>query len=226
MSHAFNLQQLQLRHPDAFFYTLGYSRYKCFNPVMDIHLYLRLLFFILLTALSCLFISAALYYHYFELKDQAISTASMILIALLYPYLWRMHIQAKYSSIRYAKRLQNCLYLQVPLLFLCLLNFKYIQSAFLSMLCLVLITFSFSTIWIEAYFKNAVPRIALVRLQKIRQLAYWSYRQSRSNQPQTVPHQSNLKQYYFELHQKCMQEEQRLSDQIRYSTIKDAFLDS
>ncbi|MQW91700.1 hypothetical protein GFH30_09340 [Acinetobacter wanghuae] len=226
MSSSFNLQQLQLRHPDAFFYTLGYSRYKYFNPATDIHLYLRLSLLMLLTTLMCFLISAPLYWHYFEHKEQAISAGSMILIAFIYPYLWRMQIQAKYSSFRYAKRLQRCLYLQLPLFLLCLLNFKYTQSAVLGMPCLVFITLSLATIWMEALFKNATPRIDLVRLQKIRQLAYWSYRQSRLKHPQAVAHQTHLKQYYLDLHHTCMQAEQSLLNQIRHSTIKDAFLDS
>ena len=34
------------------------------------------------------------------------------MIGMLYPYIWRAQFQAKYSSARYAKRLQLCLYMQ------------------------------------------------------------------------------------------------------------------
>ncbi len=78
---------------------------------------------------------------------------------------------------------------------------------------------------IEPGFRSSTRSTLLVRLQHIRQLAYWSYQQSQSKEPEPVPLQKDLKKYYLELHQRCMQEEQKLLNEIHYKNFKEAFLD-
>lgn len=225
-SRSFDLAKLQLRHPDAFFCTLSYSRYKYLNQTIDPYLYLRMGILILITGFCCLCFSLPFYPDFVASKHQAISAGMIVLISMLYPYIWRAQYQAKYSSARFAKRLQRCLYIQTLIVILSWVNFQYFHSVYITIPCLILLAFSsFVAVWVEPCFKNSTSSILLVRLQKIRQLAYWAYRESQSKEPQPVPLQKDLKKYYLDLHQRCMQEEQKLLEEIHYKNFKDAFLD-
>src|SRR5690606_839074 len=223
---SFDLAQLQLRHPDAFFCRLNYGRYKYLNQSIDLQLYLRIFILIMLTGFCCLCFSLPFYPDFVTSKHQAISAGSIVLMTLLYPYIWLSQYQAKYSSVRYAKRLQFCLYLQVPLVIFSLINYQYAHSVLIAFPCLLLLAFSsLIAVWVEPGFRNSTRSTLLVRLQKVRQLAYWSYRQSQSKDPQPVAHEHDLNQYYLTLHQRCMQEEQKLLDEIHYKSLKEAFSD-
>jgi len=225
-SRSFDLARLQLRHPDAFFCRLSYSRYKYLNQTIDPYLYLRIGILMLITAFCGLCFSLPFYPDFMDSKNQAISAGTIVLISMLYPYIWRAQLQAKYSSVRYAKRLQFCLYIQTLIVVLSLINYQYLHSAFIALPCLGLLAFSsFVAVLIEPGFRSSTRSTLLVRLQHIRQLAYWSYQQSQSKEPEPVPLQKDLKKYYLELHQRCMQEEQKLLDEIHYKNFKEAFLD-
>ena len=51
-SRSFDLARLQLRHPDAFFCSLSYGRYKYLNQTTDLYLYLRIGILIMITGFA------------------------------------------------------------------------------------------------------------------------------------------------------------------------------
>ncbi len=225
-SRSFDLARLQLRHPDAFFCSLSYGRYKYLNQTTDLYLYLRIGILIMITGFCCLCFSLPFYPDFVTSKYQALSAGTIVMIGMLYPYIWRAQFQAKYSSARYAKRLQLCLYMQTLIAILSFINYQYFHSAIITLPCLALLAFSsLVPVLVEPCFRVSTRSTLLVRLQKIRQLAYWSYQQSQSKEPEPVPYQKDLKQYYLDLHHSCMLEEQKLLDEIHYKNIKDVFSD-
>ncbi len=94
-------------------------------------------------------------------------------------------------------------------------------------MCLVIISMiilalsSFGAVILEPLFKSSCSAIDQIRLQKLRQLAFWAYQQSRSKTPQQIQGQSNLQAYYQNLYQQCMNEEQQLLGSIRFNSFKD-----
>lgn len=74
----------------------------------------------------------------------------------------------------------------------------------------------FLCVFTELFYKPESSAIERVKLQKLRQLAFWSYQQSLKQKV----HQT----YFYALHLQAMQEEQKLSASIK-SSFKD-FLDN
>ena len=88
---------------------------------------------------------------------------------------------------------------------------------------IILALSSFGAVTLEPLFKSSCSAIDQIKLQKLRQLAFWAYQQSRSKTPQPIQDQSNLQAYYQNLYQQCMHEEQKLLSSIRFKNFKDYF---
>jgi hypothetical protein len=219
----FDLAALQLRHPDAFFLKLRYSRFK-FNALQNIQFVIAINLVSLLICVTCSISSVFLEYYFFNNAQIAFNVTLIVLMALLYPYICYAQYQAKFSSKAYSQRLQNCLYLQIPIFLGLLLNLYLLHSDVLVMISMILLALtSLGAVTLEPFFKSSSSAIDQVKLQKLRQLAFWAYRQSKSKAPQQIQGQSDLPAYYQSLYQQCMHEEQQLLDTIRYHNFKDYF---
>jgi 16S rRNA U1498 N3-methylase RsmE len=86
---------------------------------------------------------------------------------------------------------------------------------------IILAISSFGVVILEPLFKSSCSAIDQIRLQKLRQLAFWAYQQSKSKTPQQIQGQLNLQAYYQNLYQQCMNEEQQLLGSIRFNSFKD-----
>ena len=222
MQEQFNLKQLQLRHPEAFFSSLHFGQFKfSLSDQVFIKYCILMNFIVLLIGFICLGLSLILNSVFEITSQQAISLAIILFCFVQFPYqFWTLH-QAKVSSKRYASRLQKCLYLQALLILSISYNYFYLDSFHFSIISLIILAFiSHIAISFEPFYKSNLSRFELLRLQKIRQMAYWSYLQSKSKNPQTIAHTPNLKQYYLNLHQKCMHEEQLLTNHLQHKTLK------
>ncbi|QKQ70584.1 hypothetical protein [Acinetobacter sp. 10FS3-1] len=220
---SFNFARLQLQHPDAFFLKLHYSRFK-FSTLQKIQFVIALNLLSLLICLLCSLGSIALEYYFFHEAQAAFNMSLMLLITLFYPYMAYIQYQAKFSSKVYAAHLQHCLYLHIPIFLGLLVNLYLIHSDWLVILSMLLVSVLLGGATIlEPFFKPNTSVLDQVRLQKLRQLAFWAYQQSRSQSPQYVPDQPDLPAYYKSLHIRCMQEEQQLLQRIRFTSFKDYF---
>ncbi len=219
----FDLATLQLRHPDAFFLKLRYSRFK-FNGLQNLQFVIAINLLSLLICVACSISSVLLEYYFFKNATIAFNVTLIMLMALLYPYIWYAQYQAQFSSKAYSQRLQNCLYLQIPIFLVLLLNLYVIHSDMLVIISMIILALSsFGAVTLEPLFKSSCSAIDQIKLQKLRQLAFWAYQQSRSKTPQPIQDQSNLQAYYQNLYQQCMHEEQKLLSSIRFKSFKDYF---
>lgn len=219
----FDLATLQLRHPDAFFLKLRYSRFK-FNALQNLQFVIAINLLSLLICVACSISSVLLEYYFFKNATIAFNITLIMLMALLYPYIWYAQYQAQFSSKAYSQRLQNCLYLQIPIFLVLLLNLYVIHSDMLVIISMIILALSsFGAVTLEPLFKSSCSAIDQIKLQKLRQLAFWAYQQSRSKTPQPIQDQSNLQAYYQNLYQQCMHEEQKLLSSIRFKSFKDYF---
>ncbi|WP_180076222.1 hypothetical protein [Acinetobacter sp. YH12106] len=219
----FDLATLQLRHPDAFFLKLRYSRFK-FNALQNLQFVIAINLLSLLICVACSIRSVLLEYYFFQNATIAFNVTLIMLMALLYPYIWYAQYQAQFSSKAYSQRLQNCLYLQIPIFLVLLLNLYVIHSDMLVIISMIILALSsFGAVTLEPLFKSSCSAIDQIKLQKLRQLAFWAYQQSRSKTPQPIQDQSNLQAYYQNLYQQCMHEEQKLLSSIRFKSFKDYF---
>lgn len=219
----FDLATLQLRHPDAFFLKLRYSRFK-FNALQNLQFVIAINLLSLLICVACSISSVLLEYYFFKNATIAFNVTLIMLMALLYPYIWYAQYQAQFSSKAYSQRLQNCLCLQIPIFLVLLLNLYVIHSDMLVIISMIILALSsFGAVTLEPLFKSSCSAIDQIKLQKLRQLAFWAYQQSRSKTPQPIQDQSNLQAYYQNLYQQCMHEEQKLLSSIRFKSFKDYF---
>lgn len=219
----FDLATLQLRHPDAFFLKLRYSRFK-FNALQNLQFVIAINLLSLLICVACSISSVLLEYYFFKNATIAFNVTLIMLMALLYPYICYAQYQAQFSSKAYSQRLQNCLYLQIPIFLVLLLNLYVIHSDMLAIISMIILALSsFGAVTLEPLFKSSCSAIDQIKLQKLRQLAFWAYQQSRSKTPQPIQDQSNLQAYYQNLYQQCMHEEQKLLSSIRFKNFKDYF---
>lgn len=219
----FDLATLQLRHPDAFFLKLRYSRFK-FNALQNLQFVIAINLLSLLICVACSISSVLLEYYFFKNATIAFNVTLIMLMALLYPYICYAQYQAQFSSKAYSQRLQNCLYLQIPIFLVLLLNLYVIHSDMLVIISMIILALSsFGAVTLEPLFKSSCSAIDQIKLQKLRQLAFWAYQQSRSKTPQPIQDQSNLQAYYQNLYQQCMHEEQKLLSSIRFKSFKDYF---
>ena len=219
----FDLATLQLRHPDAFFLKLRYSRFK-FNALQNLQFVIAINLLSLLICVACSISSVLLEYYFFKNATIAFNVTLIMLMALLYPYIWYAQYQAQFSSKAYSQRLQNCLYLQIPIFLVLLLNLYVIHSDMLVIISMIILALSsFGAVTLEPLFKSSCSAIDQIKLQKLRQLAFWAYQQSRSKTPQPIQDQSNLQAYYQNLYQQCMHEEKKLLSSIRFKSFKDYF---
>lgn len=219
----FDLATLQLRHPDAFFLKLRYSRFK-FNALQNLQFVIAINLLSLLICVACSISSVLLEYYFFKNATIAFNVTLIMLMALLYPYIWYAQYQAQFSSKAYSQRLQNCLYLQIPIFLVLLLNLYVIHSDMLVIISMIILALSsFGAVTLEPLFKSSCSAIDQIKLQKLRQLAFWAYQQSRSKTPQPIQDQSNLQAYYQNLYQQCMHEEQKSLSSIRFKSFKDYF---
>lgn len=219
----FDLATLQLRHPDAFFLKLRYSRFK-FNALQNLQFVIAINLLSLLICVACSISSVLLEYYFFKNATITFNVTLIMLMALLYPYIWYAQYQAQFSSKAYSQRLQNCLYLQIPIFLVLLLNLYVIHSDMLVIISMIILALSsFGAVTLEPLFKSSCSAIDQIKLQKLRQLAFWAYQQSRSKTPQPIQDQSNLQAYYQNLYQQCMHEEQKLLSSIRFKSFKDYF---
>ena len=207
----FDLQQLQRQHPEAFFQKLSYSQFK-FTGCLDNLRFLICIHLFILLGFSIHFSLFVLFsWQNWLHKELIFDINLLILFVPAFLYTWHAQQQAKQSSASIAQRLQNALYLQFGLFVLCVINFYWIHSDCLNIILLsMLIFFSLCVVLIEANFKRSSSAIERIKLQKIRQLAYWSHQQANHHKTQDIVQTCD----YRKLQQLCMQEEQQLLAQI------------
>lgn len=224
---SFNFSELQLRHPDAFFCKLGYSRFKFVGTLQNIRFILATQLFIIFSLLCCTLLSLPFYQqHYFASAHQAMNAGAMLLLALFYLYVWWYQTKVKFSSHTFAKRLQRCLYILIGIFTILAINFYWLNSEIINVITITTMTLtSVCAMKIEPNFKNNSRAVDWVKLQKIRQLGYWSYLQYKSKHPQIIEGHNDLKSYYLMLHNSCLIEEQKLLIQICHKSWKDSFLE-
>ncbi|WP_180106628.1 MULTISPECIES: hypothetical protein [unclassified Acinetobacter] len=214
----FNLPALQLKHPDAFYQRLLFAHFKIINltptaPVL-IFSFCLILSIPLSSAVLGHMLSTALSIHD---PKMAFNLGLLIILPWIYCYVWYAHYQARFSSKSAVHRLQIQLYFLGGFTFILAINFKYLQIDVLNLISLCGLFFSlFLCVFTELFYKPESSAIERVKLQKLRQLAFWSYQQSLKQKE----HQT----YFYTLHLQAMQEEQKLSASIK-SSFKD-FLDN
>ncbi|WP_180083793.1 hypothetical protein [Acinetobacter sp. YH12145] len=217
ISSDFDLPTLQLKHPDAFYQRLLFAHFKIINltptaPVL-IFSFCLILFISLGSAALGHILSTALSIH---AAKMAFNLGVLIILPLIYCYVWYAHYQARFSSKFAVQRLQIQLYLLGGFTLIPATNFKYLQTDVLNLISLCGLFFSlFLCVFTELFYKRDSSAIERVKLQKLRQLAFWSYQQSLKQKE----HQT----YFYALHLQAMQEEQKLSASIK-SSFKD-FID-
>ena len=214
----FNLPALQLKHPDAFYQRLLFAHFKIINltPTASVLIFsfCLIMFISLSSAVLGHMLSTALSIHD---PNMAFNLGVLIILPWIYCYVWYAHYQARFSSKSAVKRLQIQLYLLGGLTLILAINFKYLQTDALNLISLCGLFFSlFLCVFTELFYKRDSSAIERVKLQKLRQLAFWSYQQSLKQKE----HQT----YFYTLHLQTMQEEQKLSASIK-SSFKD-FLDN
>ncbi len=218
MSNHFNLKELQQRHPEAFFQPLHFAQLK----LPFYHSFHIINFAIIfLTAISTIILClgfAILISDNFRFDILQALTLSTILFAFIqFPFQFWIQQQAKHCSKFYAQRLQNALYIQILIIILFVLNYFILDSPHLYFPSLVLFSFfGYVVIFIEPLYKNT-PRLEIVRLHKIRQMAFWAFQQTKNNSAQPT-------HYYLDLYNKCMLEEQKLSKQILHPNFISAII--
>ena len=218
ISSDFDLPALQLKHPDAFYQRLLFAHFKIINltptaPVL-IFSFCLILFISLGSAALGHILSTALSIH---APKMAFNLGVLIILPLIYCYVWYAHYQARFSSKFAVQRLQIQLYLLGGFTLILATNFKYLQTDVLNLISLCGLFFSlFLCVFTELFYKRDSSAIERVKLQKLRQLAYWSYQQSLKQKE----HQT----YFYAIHLQAMQEEQKLSASIK-SSFKD-FIDN
>ncbi|ANF82241.1 hypothetical protein A3K93_08555 [Acinetobacter sp. NCu2D-2] len=212
----FNLQQLQRQYPEAFFCRLGYSRYKLPVFYKSFAFITPLISFILITYLCSVLIALPLHQFYFASISDALDVSTIILMGMGYPYLIYIHYQAKYSSYHFAQRIQHALYALTILCLVLLINFLFIHIELISLMGLITFaSLSLGTVFIEVNFKPHCRALDHIKLQKIRQLAYWTFRQSQRHK--------NRQQEYLDVHHLCLKQEHKLLLEIKYINLKDSF---
>ncbi|WP_111883892.1 hypothetical protein [Acinetobacter sp. CFCC 11171] len=217
ISSDFDLPTLQLKHPDAFYQRLLFAHFKIISltptaPVL-IFSFCLILFISLGSAALGHILSTALSIH---APKMAFNLGVLIILPLIYCYVWYAHYQARFSSKFAVQRLQIQLYLLGGFTLILATNFKYLQTDVLNLISLCGLFFSlFLCVFTELFYKRDSSAIERVKLQKLRQLAFWSYQQSLKQKE----HQT----YFYALHLQAMQEEQKLSASIK-SSFKD-FID-
>ncbi len=210
----FNLPALQLKHPDAFYQRLLFAHLKIINltptaPVL-IFSFCLILSIPLSSAVLGHMLSTALSIHD---PKMAFNLGLLIILPWIYCYVWYAHYQARFSSKSAVPRLQIQLYLLGGFTLILAINFKYLQTDVLNLISLCGLFFSlFLCVFTELFYKPESSAIERVKLQKLRQLAFWSYQQSLKQKEHQL--------YFYTLHLQAMQEEQKLSASIK-SSFKD-----
>ncbi|MBP8064436.1 MAG: hypothetical protein KAY38_05525 [Acinetobacter sp.] len=219
MFNHFDLKELQKRHPEAFFQPLHFAQLK-FPFYHSVHVINLAIIF--LTAMSTVMLClgfAILISDNFRFDILQALTLSTVLFAFIqFPFQFWVQQQAKHSSKFYAQRLQNSLYIQILIIILFVLNYFILDIPHLYFPSLVLFSFfGYIVIFIEPLYKYNTPRLEIVRLHKIRQMAFWAFQQTKNNSTQQT-------YYYLNLYNKCMLEEQKLSKQILYPNFISAII--
>lgn len=211
----FDFPAIQLKHPDAFYQRLLFAHFKIINltPTAPILIFSFCLILLISLGSAVLrhILSTALSIHD---PNMAFNLGLLIILPCIYCYVWYAHYQARFSSKSAVQRLQIQLYLLGGFTLLLAINFKYLQTDVLNSLCGLFFSL-FLCVFTELFYKPESSAIERVKLQKLRQLAYWSYQQSLKQKE----HQT----YFYAIHLQAMQEEQKLSASIK-SSFKD-FID-
>ena len=214
----FDFATLQLKHPDAFFLRLSYSRLKVHGAFQNLRFVAYLNILCLSLGVITSFLSVMLDHFLFQQPRFAFNIAMLIMSALCYSYVWYAQYQASYSSKHFANRLQNCLYIQMGIFSALLFNLYILSSDWLIILCmLVMALSSVCAVLTEPLFHDHSAVVDHVKLQKIRQLAYWAHLQIKKQKD------SELKNYYEKLHQDCLKQEAQLLSTIRFNSFKDYY---
>ncbi|MGE8683792.1 MAG: hypothetical protein ACN6OV_04810 [Acinetobacter sp.] len=221
----FNLPALQLKHPGAFFQKLYFSHDKVIglNPTAGwlVRCGLLALMFCLLSVLSgfglSLFIPV-------ETATDLFNIGFLLLLPFVFIYIWLCHYQASHSAKSLVQRMQIQLYLSCAVVFSLAFNLLYLHSDFINFGCVCIVVLSvYGCVLSEFLFKSQSSAIERIKLQKIRQLAYWSYHQSQNHSLASHQnyHDSFNDQVYFQaLHQQALTEEQKLWTKICYASLK------
>lgn len=217
-SPQFNFKALQLKHPDAFFLRLSYSHFKAHGAFQNLYFVAYLNILCLILGLITSFMSVLLDHFIFQQPRLAFNIAMLVMSALCYSYVWYAQHQAYYSSKRFAKNLQGCLYIQMGIFGVLLFNLYVLHSDWLIILCMLIMALSsVCSVLTEPLFHTDSAVRDHVKLQKIRQLAYWSHVQMKKQQD------PELRNYYQALHQECLQQEEVLLTHIRFKSFKEYY---
>lgn len=216
----FDLPSLQLKHPEAFFQRLVFSHNKIIGLSPSALVLLTCLLFF-----TFLIFCTHLMGHFVQIFINVTTNTALFNIGLLcvvpfiFLYAAYAHFQAIYSAKCQIHVLQVQLYLLLIIMLLLGFNFTYFHSDFINILCLSCISLStFGLVLSEPFFKSDCSAIDRVKLQKLRQLAYWAYKESKRNRKEE---NKDLQDYFYQLHIQAMQQEQKLRQQIRFKSIRE-----
>jgi signal transduction histidine kinase len=218
-STQFDFAALQIKHPDAFFLRLSYSRLKVHGAFQNLRFVAYLNILCLTLGLITSFLSVMLDHFLFQQPRLAFNIAMLVMSALCYSYVWYAQYQASYSSKRFAKGLQNCLYIQIGIFSALLFNLYILHSDWLIIACMLFMALSsVCAVLTEPLFHDHSAVVDHVKLQKIRQLAYWAHLQIKKQKD------AELKNYYKNLHQDCLKQERQLLEKIRFNSFKEYYM--
>ena len=211
--NVFDLKQIQQQYPEAFKQTLYYGHFKV-HGLYDDRQHFKIAGYCVLGFNALMLCATALLYFFNLLPSLSLAANASVSVAaaLLFLWLWRAQHQAQFSSQASQRRLQGKLYGVVIWSVLLAANFCFLQSLmFVVIISLMLGLTSLTHIWVEAFFRPHVKAKQKLQLQQIRQVAWWSYRQSKKQPAQ--------KELFSKLHQQAMRAEQRLLEQVKFSSL-------
>ena len=221
----FNLPALQLKHPEAFFQRLYFSHDKVIglNPTAGwlVRCGLLALMFYLLSVLSGFGLS---FFIPIETATNLFNIGFLLLLPFIFIYIWLCQYQASHSAKSLVQRMQIQLYLLCAVILGLAFNLLYPHSDLINFSCICIVVLGiYGCVLSEFLFKPQRSAIERIKLQKIRQLAYWSYRQSQNYS--LASHQNyhdsfNDQAYFQALHRQALAEEQKLCTEIRYASLK------
>ena len=213
----FKLQQLQQRHPQAFYQRLCYGSVKLVggytNPLL--HLWSLCITFLCMLIMYSLFMLIEIFIQ----SDNVLHSLNLSLlffISALFPLLCRAKYQALHSSRFYARRINVSMYYCVFAAFILGINHFIFSSENLSICVFVFVCLNvIRSLWIEPLYLNDTSALQRFELQQLRKLAYWAHQEAKKAQPQPVDQVSDLQQYYLNVYQQAKYAENQLSQQIR-----------
>lgn len=223
-SSKFDLPSLQLKHPKAFFQRLLFSHNKIVGLSPSVPVFLScLLFFVFFIFCIQLMGHFAQTFINVTTNTALFNIGLLCVVPFIFIYVAYAHFQATYSAKCQIHVLQVQLYLLLITMLLLGFNFNYFHLDFINIFCFSCISLStFGLVLSEPFFKSDCSAIDRIKLQKLRQLAYWAYKESKRIRK---GENQDIQDYFYQLHIQAMQQEQKLCQQIRFKSIRE-YLDS